>query len=525
MIDKLPDDKAKAERILKLKVAEPALGSATFLNEAINQLAAKYMEHAQRAAGERLSQEKYSEELQRVKMYLADNNVFGVDLNPVAVELAQVSLWLNALSSDKFVPWFGLQLQCGNSLIGCRRRVCMPYQDKKNPKKWYFHAPHELTNRDRNSDEVWQFLLPDPDMINYADKDMKAVYAGDFKELGEKRKAFNKPFTKDEVTQLQQLSAMVEQHWNAWAEELAQIRKSTTDPYDIYGHKAENHEALSYEAKNALAEATRVGDGSLESGHFTRLLTAMNYWCSLWFWPIKEANSFPSRADFIADMGAILASEVYGIEKLVELQPTNLFSALEEKESESLSEDDSGSLLEAELDANPRLHIAREVADRIRFFHWPLRFADILYKTPDGSPIGFDITLGNPPWRVASWNSSAVIGDFLPYVLFEKESASTIRTRLLEKVDDRRWIDTHEELAFAWRTEYEEAAGTQNFCGSANNYPELDKCRMDLFKVFLPLAWSNAARGGVQGFVHPLTVFTETKGETLRTRAYEPKIS
>lgn len=524
VIDKLPDDKAKAERILKLKVAEPALGSATFLNEAINQLAAKYMEHAQRAAGERLSQEKYSEELQRVKMYLADNNVFGVDLNPVAVELAQVSLWLNALSSDKFVPWFGLQLQCGNSLIGCRRRVCMPYQDKKNPKKWYFHAPHELTNRDRNSDEVWQFLLPDPDMINYADKDMKAVYAGDFKELGEKRKAFNKPFTKDEVTQLQQLSAMVEQHWNAWAEELAQIRKSTTDPYDIYGHKAENHEALSYEAKNALAEATRVGDGSLESGHFTRLLTAMNYWCSLWFWPIKEANSFPSRADFIADMGAILASEVYGIEKLVELQPTNLFSALEEKESESLSEDDSGSLLEAELDANPRLHIAREVADRIRFFHWPLRFADILYKTPDGSPIGFDITLGNPPWRVASWNSSAVIGDFLPYVLFEKESASTIRTRLLEKVDDRRWIDTHEELAFAWRTEYEEAAGTQNFCGSANNYPELDKCRMDLFKVFLPLAWSNAARGGVQGFVHPLTVFTETKGETLRTRAYEPKI-
>lgn len=43
---------------------------------------------------------------------------------------------------------------------------------------------------------------------------------------------------------------------------------------------------------------------------------------------------------------------------------------------------------------------------------------------------------------------------------------------------------------------------------------------MDLFKVFLPLAWSNAACGGVQGFVHPLTVFTETKAETLRQSAY-----
>lgn len=521
VIDKLPDDKAKAERILKLKVAEPALGSATFLNEAINQLAAKYMEHAQRAAGERLSQEKYNEELQRVKMYLADNNVFGVDLNPVAVELAQVSLWLNALSSDKFVPWFGLQLQCGNSLIGCRRRVCMPYQDEKNPKKWSFHAPHELTNRDRNSDEVWQFLLPDPDMINYANKDMKAVYSRDFKELAEKRKAFTKAFTKDEVTQLQQLSAMVDQHWDAWAEELADIRKSTTDPYDIYGHKAESHEALSYEAKNALTEATRVGDGSLESGHFTRLLTAMNYWCSLWFWPIKKANSFPSRADFIADMGAILASEVYGIEKLVEPQPTDLFSALEDKETESLAEDDSGSLLEAELDANPRLHIAREVADRLRFFHWPLRFADILYKTPDGSPTGFDITLGNPPWLVNSWNSGEVIGDFLPFILFDKMNASSVRDMLLN-IDNNgvRWIEKHKNIETEWRTEFERITGGSNYLKSPNNFPETQNSATDLFKWFLPVSWSNSKNNGIQGFVHPLTNFNEVDADSLRAESY-----
>lgn len=58
-----------------------------------------------------------------MKMYIADNNVFGVDLNPVAVELAEVSLWLNAISGDAFVPWFGYQLHCGNSLVGARRQV------------------------------------------------------------------------------------------------------------------------------------------------------------------------------------------------------------------------------------------------------------------------------------------------------------------------------------------------------------------------------------------------------------------
>jgi len=56
-------------------------------------------------------------------MYMADRNVFGVDLNPVAVELAEVSLWLNVIHKDAFVPWFGMQLVTGNSLIGARRQV------------------------------------------------------------------------------------------------------------------------------------------------------------------------------------------------------------------------------------------------------------------------------------------------------------------------------------------------------------------------------------------------------------------
>ena len=43
-------------------------------------------------------------------MFIADNNVFGVDLNPTAVELAEISLWLNTIYEGAFVPWFGLQL-------------------------------------------------------------------------------------------------------------------------------------------------------------------------------------------------------------------------------------------------------------------------------------------------------------------------------------------------------------------------------------------------------------------------------
>ena len=86
-----------ADDILQLTVCEPAMGSAAFLNEAVNQLAEAYLERKQAELNRRIPHDEYPRELQRVRMVLADRNVFGVDLNPVAVELAEVSLWLNAI--------------------------------------------------------------------------------------------------------------------------------------------------------------------------------------------------------------------------------------------------------------------------------------------------------------------------------------------------------------------------------------------------------------------------------------------
>ena len=101
--------------------------SAAFLNEAVNQLAEKYLESKkQEELNQRIPHDEYLQEKQKV-MFLADRNVFGIDLNPVAVELAEVSLWLNCIYKPEnrkaFVPWFGMQLHCGNSLIGARRQV------------------------------------------------------------------------------------------------------------------------------------------------------------------------------------------------------------------------------------------------------------------------------------------------------------------------------------------------------------------------------------------------------------------
>ena len=55
-------------------------------------------------------------------MLIADRNVYGIDLNPTAVELAEVSLWLNTIYQGGYVPWFRTQIVNGNSLIGARRQ-------------------------------------------------------------------------------------------------------------------------------------------------------------------------------------------------------------------------------------------------------------------------------------------------------------------------------------------------------------------------------------------------------------------
>jgi hypothetical protein len=139
-------DELSADDILDLTVCEPAMGSAAFLNEAVNQLAQAYLARKEQELGQRIPHEAYQQELQRVKMHIADHNVFGVDLNPIAVELAEVSLWLNALSGGHSVPWFGYQLFTGNSLIGARREVYPVRALKKQAKEgyWYNQAPRRL---------------------------------------------------------------------------------------------------------------------------------------------------------------------------------------------------------------------------------------------------------------------------------------------------------------------------------------------------------------------------------------------
>ena len=109
-----------AADILRFKLLEMALGSAAYLNELINQLALKYLELRQQELGQTIPHAAFEQELQKVKMRLADRNVFGVDLNPVAIELAEVSPGL-ASSWSAAIRWWAAGVRSTACISSPRR--------------------------------------------------------------------------------------------------------------------------------------------------------------------------------------------------------------------------------------------------------------------------------------------------------------------------------------------------------------------------------------------------------------------
>ncbi|WP_437733078.1 Eco57I restriction-modification methylase domain-containing protein [Sorangium sp. So ce1335] len=109
-----PDD------ILSLAVCDPAMGSGAFLVEACRQLAA-HLVAAWERAGEAPGLAPGASPERRAMALVAQRCVYGVDLDPLAVDLARLSLWLVVEERGLPLSFLDGKLRCGDSLIGAAR--------------------------------------------------------------------------------------------------------------------------------------------------------------------------------------------------------------------------------------------------------------------------------------------------------------------------------------------------------------------------------------------------------------------
>ena len=104
------EKETQIEKILSLKILDPAMGSGHFLVGAVEYLATQLCEIE---FGEVLEHHHIERKRDVVRRC-----IYGIDINPLSVDLARLSLWLETLSSDKPLSFLSAHLKTGNSLIG-----------------------------------------------------------------------------------------------------------------------------------------------------------------------------------------------------------------------------------------------------------------------------------------------------------------------------------------------------------------------------------------------------------------------
>jgi hypothetical protein len=103
--------------ILALRVLDPAMGSGAFLVAACRYLAAAYEAALLREGG--VSTDDISDrDRAEYRRTIAQRCLYGVDVNPMAVQLGRLSLWLATLSADRPLTFLDHRLRTGNSLVG-----------------------------------------------------------------------------------------------------------------------------------------------------------------------------------------------------------------------------------------------------------------------------------------------------------------------------------------------------------------------------------------------------------------------
>lgn len=528
----------KADQILELKILEPAMGSAAFLVETTNQLADLYLECAQKETGQTIPQDQIVVEKQRIRAYIADRNCFGVDLNPIAVELGAISLWLNSLHASDFSPWFGDQLHAGNSLIGARRAAYDPalLSAKMRKDLWFNHSPEEIGWRKRLPDGyIWQWLLPAKDMANFDKEKSIAPFAKDAQNRIKawRKGGFFRKLEPHEVRLVQNLSLVAASLFEQVAEDLANTRATANDQITLWpGKVIPGNSQMDFHAKEKLKDHLIGADHATNTLPYKRLKTAMDAWCALWLWPLDKAELLPSRTEFLHGMAMILKGGFMPDGSLAApsmdefANPASDFmemmkpdaSAHDHLEDPTKRQDAlfRETNVEALIEAYDWLGVAIEVAKRERFMHFDLVFADVMKARG-----GFDLIVGNPPWAKPSWNEGLVLADIDPlYVGLSAANAKKALPKALPKAPKVRRDGRRIPAIDAFLQDFVSIRGATRVTTSEAMNPFAGPGSKNLYRCFIDLSFRLVSPEGYAALIHQDGHFGDPRGGKFRQHWY-----
>lgn len=530
-IDEVAEGKRKPQELLDLKILEPAMGAAAFQNEVINQLAKAYMTYVEKKP----APDKYRDELQKVKAYIATHNVYGVDLNPTAIELGKLSLWLNVIHRDMEPPFFANRLAVGNAVIGAWLKVysksdvvAKPLGRRLIPTEWWTRAPHKIkfyqARVNRSVNDIYHFLLPDKAMLAVLSiKEMKQKYQAEATLMSARLKDWTAAIGEADFQKLQRISAKIDLLLHDCFETQVNIERLTDNKRNIWGVPGEN--TLNLEL---YAEKERIFDTRYRRDNaYYKLKMVMDYWCSLWFWEYNDAYSLPTRSEYWDEVEQLLdvsddkldkntlralarntgdeqSMIDFGNERMTEEQAQIIMKSKDEILQSTRAAQQS---LFADEEP-PRFLIVKRMAERYRFFHPMLEFIEVFWLKG-----GFDIICGNPPWLKLEFDEVGIMSEKFPEVVIRKTIAPDVRAK-------KEQFLSNDLLREIYVSEQNEQACSTAFLNAYCNYPLLVGQKTNLYKCILTNTFELVNEQGYIGLLHPETVYDDPKGQPLRKEMY-----
>lgn len=549
IVERLERKEITASDLLQMKILEPAMGAAAFQNEVINQLALLYLNFRKNEVNEAIDPLEFPNELQKVKAFIATNNVYGVDLNATALELGKLSLWLNVIHKDMETPFFSNRIAQGNAVIGAWLKVYSQRDvqrdiDNNHPidKQWW-EAPTKcisfsMTAPKRHYTEVYHFLLPVKDMLGVLSTKQRERTDPAYRRLVEIRKGWTKGITSSEYEQLKRISSKIDVLLKEYVQFQMSIEKFANNGYHVW--KYDGNRTLPF---NTNAERQDLDDRRYrKNSPYMKVKKVMDYWCSLFFWEFEDAAELPTRQQYWDDIERMLdVDTVKGAKYLFSnagkdgqedlfapKQGQFVFDSAEEEseiKAKTLNEllNDEAKHQEGVLKLGEgisevdRFSIVERLADRYHFFHPMLEFLEVFWLRD-----GFDIICGNPPWLKLEFNDADIVAEKFPEVAVRRMAAPDVRKKLDEyfKKDEEHHVQGSLFLKDIYVDEEKENVGSTAFMNAHCNYPLLVGQQTNLYKCVLENGFSLLSDKGFMGLLHPETVYDDPKGQPLRKEMY-----
>lgn len=326
-----------AERILSLNVLDPAMGSGHFLVKAVDVIASYLTVHCDPVDAD-APRDTGPKELAYWKGKVVERCIYGVDYNPMAVELAKVALWLHTARRDKPLSFLDHHLKVGNSLVGAR------LEDLASPGL-------QLKRTKRKGAES----------LKWAPRaDLRRPAEGEPPPPKKKRK-------KGDAAAQAMLFPLDTSLFSGVLESIGTILDRPSDAPGDIRQKREQYATL----VNRRLEAHKL---------------LADLWCAQWF--MAEPDG-PLAAAYRSDM-----AERCLYEAVREICGFSNDAQRREKLDALLQA--AHPLVERVKKARDEGYGPRPLA----FFHWQLEFPEVAFGD-DGKPrpgFGFDAVVGNPPW-------------------------------------------------------------------------------------------------------------------------------